>query len=408
MRGFRRPVDSQDIDRLMKVYDRASQKGQAFETATRTALSAILVSPNFLFRVELDQATNQPYRINDYELATRMSYFLWASMPDEELFRLAGEGRLHEPAIVQEQVSRMVRDPKSKVFAESFASQWLRVRELKTAAQPDPHRFPDYTPALREAMYGETIKFFDSVVRDDESLLTLISADYTFLNSDLAAIYGIQGVNGQDLRRVKLSDDHRGGVLGMGAILTLTSYPQRTSPVLRGKWVLEEILGTPPPPPPPLVKSLPQDDSPVDGLTLRQQLEKHRQKAECSACHVRMDPLGFGLENFDPIGRWRTRIGSQAVDASGMLPGGEHFEGPAELRKVLLSRKDEFVRNVTQKMLAYALGRGLEYYDGPAVKSICKAVAENDYRSSVLISEIVKSFPFQYRRNAPIEQSAKN
>jgi hypothetical protein len=215
-------------------------------------------------------------------------------------------------------------------------------------------------------------------------------------------------VNGEELRRVKLKDERRGGILGMGAVLTLTSYPQRTSPVLRGKWVLEEILGTPPPPPPPMVKSLPPDDAPVDGLTLRQRLEKHREQAECAACHVRMDPLGFGLENFDPIGRWRTRIGAQPVDASGVLPGGERFEGPAELRKVLLGRKEEFVRNVTQKMLAYALGRGLEYYDAPAVKAIDKALAENEYRTSVLIAEIIKSFPFQYRRNAPIVQSAKN
>jgi hypothetical protein len=408
LRGFRRPVDSQETERLMKVYDRATQKGLPFEAATKTALSAILVSPNFLFRVEADQPTNAPYRINDYELATRISYFLWASMPDDELFRLAGEGRLHEPAVLEKQVGRMIRDPKSKVFIESFASQWLRVRELKSAAQPDPHRFPDYTPALRDAMYREVIEFFDSLVRDDESLLTMLSSDYTFLNADLAAVYGIEGVNGEQLRRVKLTGDQRGGVLGMGAILTLTSYPQRTSPVLRGKWVLEEILGTPPPPPPPMVKSLPQDDSPVDGLTLRQQLEKHREKAECAACHVRMDPLGFGLENFDPIGRWRTRIGNQPLDASGVLPDGDHFEGPAELRNVLLNRKDEFIRNVTQKMLAYALGRGLEYYDAPAVKDICKVMAQNNYRSSVLISEIVKSFPFQYRRNAPIEQSVKN
>jgi len=408
MRGYRRPLDREELDRLVQVYDRGRQKGQSFEAATRTALSAILVSPNFLFRIEVDQPTDQPYRLSDYELATRMSYFLWASMPDEELFRLAGEERLHEPAVVQQQVSRMIRDPKSKAFTESFASQWLRVRELKSAAQPDPHRFPDYTPALREAMYREVIEFFDSVVRDDESLLTVLAADYSFLNAELAALYGIEGVNGEELRRVQLKDERRGGILGMGAVLTLTSYPQRTSPVLRGKWVLEEILGTPPPPPPPMVKSLPPDDTPVDGLTLRQRLEKHREQAECAACHVRMDPLGFGLENFDPIGRWRIRIGTQPVDASGVLPGGERFEGPAELRKVLLGRKEEFVRNVTQKMLAYALGRGLEYYDAPAVKAIDQALAEKEYRTSVLIAEIIKSFPFQYRRNAAIMQAAKN
>lgn len=407
MRGFRRPVEPVELDHLLKIYDRARQRGRSFEEATKAALSVILISPSFLFRVETDQETNQPYRINDYELASRMSYFLWSSMPDEELFSLAREKRLHAPEVLEEQVNRMIRDPKSSVFTESFASQWLRVRELKTAAQPDPNRFPNYTPALREAMYGEVVQFFDSVVRGDESLLRVLAADYTFLNSELAALYGIEGVQGEGLRRVSLTDKKRGGILGMAAVLTLTSYPQRTSPVLRGKWVLEEILGTPPPPPPPLVKSLPPDDSPVDGLTLRQRLEKHREQPECATCHVRMDPLGFGLENFDPIGRWRTRIGEQPVDASGILPGGERFEGPAELKKVLLNRKEEFIRNVTQKMLAYGLGRGLEYYDSPTVKKIGQVLAENNYRCSVLIAEIVKSFPFQFRRNAPIEQSSE-
>ncbi len=329
-------------------------------------------------------------------------------MPDEELFRFASQGRLHEPKTLEQQVVRMTADNKSKVFTESFVSQWLRVRELKTAAQPDSRRFPEYTPSLRDAMYREVVQFFDSVVRENATLLRLISADYTFANADLARLYGIQKVDGETLQRVQLADVNRGGVLGMAAILTLTSYPQRTSPVLRGKWVLEEMLGTPPPPPPPLVKSLPQNDAPVDGLTLRQQLEKHREQPECSACHVRMDPLGFGLENFDPIGRWRARIGNQAVDASGVLPGGEKFEGPAALRTVLLDRKEEIVRNVTQKMLAYALGRGLEYYDTPTVNSIVNALAKSDYRSSVLITEIVKSFPFGYRRNQPLLESAQN
>jgi hypothetical protein len=278
------------------------------------------------------------------------------------------------------------------------------VRELRTSAQPDPNKFPKYTPALREAMYEEVIEFFDSVVRDNENLLSVVTADYTFLNEDLAALYGIKGIEGQQFQRVKLTDARRGGVLGMGAVLTLTSYPQRTSPVLRGKWVLEEILGTPPPPPPPLVKSLPPDDSTVDGLTLRQRLEKHREQPECAVCHIRMDPLGFGLENFDPIGQWRSKIGDQPVDASGVLPGGQRFEGPEELRKLLVSRKKEFVRNVTRKMLAYALGRGLEYFDMPAVTKIEKVLNEKDCRSGVLISEIVKSFPFQFRRNAPIQQ----
>jgi hypothetical protein len=403
LRGFRRPVDSGEVDRLLHIYDRARQQNQNFEAATKLALTGILVSPNFLFRVENDQPNQGPYRITDYELASRMSYFLWSSMPDEELFRLAAEGHLHDSATLEQQVIRMIRDAKSKVFAESFASQWLRVRELTTAAQPDSHRFPNYTPTLREAMYREVTEFFDSIIREDRSLLEILESDYTFLNSELAALYEIAGVQGNKLQRIKLTDHQRGGVLGMGAILTLTSYPQRTSPVLRGKWVLEEILGTPPPPPPPLVKSLPPDDAPVDGLSLRRRLEKHREQPECATCHLRMDPLGFGLENYDPIGRWRTRIGNQSVDATGVLPGGEKFEGPAQLKEILLGRKEDFVRNVTQKMLAYALGRGLEYYDAPAVKRIGEAMAEKQFRSSVLVTEIVKSFPFQFRRNAPID-----
>ena len=327
-------------------------------------------------------------------------------MPDDELFHLASENRLHEPTVLEAQVRRMLLDPKGRALPDNFAGQWLRVRELKAAAQPDSGRFPTYTPALREAMYQEVIQFFDSIIREDRSLLQVLDADYTFLNSDLAKNYGIDGVEGAAMRRVSLKDENRGGILAMGAVLTLTSYPQRTSPVLRGKWVLEQILGTPPPPPPPLVTSLPTSDAPVEGLSLRQQLEKHREKAQCAACHKSMDPLGFGLENFDPIGRWRTSIGNQPVDSTGVLPDGRKFEGPAQLKKVLLERKDDFIRNLAEKMLAYALGRGLEYYDVPTVKQISKTLAADGYRSSRLITEIVKSYPFQFRRNEPIQQQA--
>jgi hypothetical protein len=405
-RAFRRPAQPQDLDPLLALYDQSRKKGQDFEQALRTSLSAILASPDFLFRSEADQETLKPYRINDYELASRLSYFLWSSMPDEELFRQAANKRLHEPSVLRDQARRMILDPKSKTFTENFASQWLRVRELKTAAQPDAGRFPEFTTALRDSMYREVIDFFDAIVRGNESLLDVVSSDYTFLNADLAALYGIKGVEGRQLRRIKVTDTARGGILGMGAILTLTSYPMRTSPVLRGKWVLEEILGTPPPPPPPLVKSLPQDDSPVEGLTLRQQLEKHRSQKECAACHQRMDPLGFGLENFDPIGRWRTRIAETAVDASGVLPNGEKFQGPAELKTVLLNQKVQYIRNISQKMLAYALGRGLDYYDAPTVERIVQTMAAKESRSWDLIEEIVGSFPFQFRRNAAIEPEA--
>jgi hypothetical protein len=255
-------------------------------------------------------------------------------------------------------------------------------------------------------MVREPIEVFQTILRENSSLLGLVDSDYTYLNEELAKHYGISGVAGPEMRRVALTDRNRGGILGMGGILTLTSYPRRTSPVLRGKWVLEEILGAPPPPPPPMVKSLPQDDKPKEGLTFRQQLEKHRTDPNCASCHKRMDPLGFGLENFDAIGRWRTEIGGQPVDASGVMVTGEEFKGPAELKQLLLGRHEEFVRNLTEKMLSYALGRGLEYYDTPIVRQIARDVAQSGFRSTVLIMEIVKSYPFQYRRNNPVTLAA--
>lgn len=402
-RAFRRPTAPEEIDRYLALFDRTGAQDLTFAGRIKTTLAALLVSPHFLYRVELDQPTDAPYRINDYELASRLSYFLWSSMPDPQLFRLAGEGRLHKPKILAHQVARMLQDPKSRMLAEKFAGQWLGIDKLDTAAQPDPNRFESYTVELRDAMKREPLEMFQFVARENRSLLELLDADYTFVNGSLAEHYGIEGVSGEDFQKVALTDRNRGGVLGMGAILTLTSYPLRTSPVLRGKWVLEEILGTPPPPPPPLVKSLPRDDRPRQGLTFRQRLEKHREDPNCAACHKKMDPLGFGLENFDAIGRWRTEIAKDPVDASGELPTGETFDGPAELKRILLARKDLFVRNITERMLAYALGRGLEYYDVPVVKDIVAKLEDSGYASRTLILEIVKSFPFQYRRNQPID-----
>lgn len=397
-RAFRRPVASAEVAALMKLYDSARTRG-SFDDAVRFALKAVLVSPHFIFRIEQDQNAAEPYRISSYELASRLSYFLWSSMPDEELFRVAETGRLHEPAVLEAQVKRMLKDPKSRAFSDNFAGQWLRVRELKTTVQPDPGRFEKFTPELRDAMYREVIEFFDDVVRSDRSLMTLLDANHTFVNAALAEHYGITNVTGSELRRVELADRHRGGVLGMGAVLTLTSYPQRTSPVLRGKWILEELLGAPPPPPPPDAGGLPAADAPRNGLTFRQRLEQHRNKPQCSGCHSRMDPLGFGLENFDAIGRWRTEIGKVPVDASGQMSTGEKFSGPAELKQLLLQRKDEFARNVTERMLAYALGRGVEFYDMPTIQKITQRLKEENYRSSTLILEIAKSYPFQFRRN---------
>jgi mono/diheme cytochrome c family protein len=404
-RAFRRPVAADEVERLMALYQRSLERGLSHDEGVRTALKAVLVSPHFLFRVEVDRNATEPYRISDYELASRLSYFLWSSMPDDELFNLAGAGRLNDPGILEQQVRRMIADPKARAFSENFVGQWLRVRDLRTSARPDPRRYPDYDSDLLAAMYQEPIEFFHSVLQNDGSLLQLLDADYTYVNAALARLYGIEGVEGDAFQKVSLPDRNRGGVLTMGATLTLTSYPLRTSPVLRGKWILEEILGTPPPPPPPLIASLPPDDRPKDGLTFRQRLEKHRQDPNCASCHNRLDPLGFALENFDAIGRWRSEIGELAVDASAEMSTGEKFTGPAELKQVLLQRKQQFLRNFTERLLAYALGRGLEYYDIPAVKEMVEDLATEEYASTRLILSIVRSYPFQYRRNEPVELS---
>jgi len=398
-RAFRRPAEAAEVDRLLGLYDQATTRGEPWEGAVRYALKAVLVSPSFLFRVEKDRPTGEAYPIDDFELASRLSYFLWSSMPDEELFRLAVQKKLRDPAVLDAQVRRMLLSPKARALADSFAGQWLRIRELQTSAQPDPKRYPTYTPALRDAMYGEVVEFFSSVLREDASLLRLLDADYTYANEDLAKHYGLSGVTGPEFRRVPLPDRQRGGVLTMAGVLTITSYPQRTSPVLRGKWVLEEVLGAEVPPPPPGAGGLPADDAPKEGMSFRQRLQLHREKPQCASCHSRMDPIGFGLENFDAIGRWRKDVGGQPVDAAGELTTGEKFSGPVELKGLIAQRKEDFVRNLTQKMLAYSLGRGLEPYDIPAVRRITAAVAKDDYKSSTLIREIVKSYPFQYRQN---------
>ena len=413
-RIFRRPVAEAELDRFLKLFDLADARGDEYSLSVRLGLKGMLVSPHFLFRVEADRTGGEPWEVTDYELTSRLSYFLWSTMPDEELFNLAKEGKLRDPAVLEAQVRRMLKHEKSRALAESFGTQWLGVRELLTTANPDPQKFPTFNAQLRFSMYDEAVHFVDSVFRDDAPLTTLLDANYTFVNDWLADHYGIKGrVGGGDgkgevMRRVELTDGNRGGVLALGAVLTVTSYPLRTSPVLRGKWVLEEVLGAPPPPPPPEVPELPKDDAKKDGLTFRKQLELHRKNAQCASCHNRMDPLGFGLENFDAVGRWRTELAGEPVDASGVMTSGESFKGPAELKKVLLGRKQEFIRNLAEKMLAYALGRGLEYYDQPTVKEICDALAKNDYKSSTLVLEIVNSYPFRYRRNtAPDDHGGK-
>ena len=398
--AFRRPFTPEEIARFVGLYDSARKRGESWEDAVKLGYRAVLISPHFLFRIETDRPGTQPQPIGDWELASRLSYFLWSSMPDPELFRLAAEGKLSQPGVAEAQVKRMLADPKARTFAENFASQWLRTKEVLTVVHPAPDRFPQFTPDLRDALYGEPVEFFHALLRDNLPLTDCLDADYTYANDILAKHYGLPTVAGEKMQRVKLTDRTRGGVITMGGVLALTSYPRRPSPVLRGKWVLEEILGTPPPPPPPLIKSLPQSEKPKDGLTFRQQLERHRAEAQCAGCHSRMDPLGFGLENFDVLGGWRADIAGQPVDATGKLPTGETFNGPAEMKKLLLTRKEEFIRNLTEKMLAYALGRGLENADWFTVRQITQSVAQDGDRAQRLILEVARSYPFRYRRQA--------
>lgn len=400
-RAFRRPVEEGEVDRLMRLFHHAEARGDGFEASVRLALRAALVSPSFLYLVERDRHdANGPYPVSDHELACRLSYFLWASMPDTELSDLADAGRLHDPEVLERQVRRMLADGKSRALAEDFAGQWLRVGNLAELADPDRRLFPEFTTELRDAMTEEAIAFVHAILRDDRSVLELLDSDYTYLNERLAKHYGIEGVSGPEFRRVPLKDRNRGGVLGMAAVLTLTSYPRRTSPVLRGKWVLEELLGTPPPPPPPMVKALPADDRVRDGMTFRQRLELHRKDANCASCHARLDPLGFGLENYDVLGRWRDEIKGEPVDASGKLTTGEDFTGPAALRAILAGSKRElFVRNLVERMLSYAVRRGVEYYDLPTIKQIMAELEAGENRGTALIVAVVRSVPFQYRRN---------
>jgi hypothetical protein len=401
-RAYRRPVSQRDVDPLVGVYESGRTEG-GFEAGIRMALRAILVSPDFLFRIESDPTNVNPgtaYRISDIELASRLSFFLWSSIPDDQLLDLAEKGQLRNVAVLEQQVRRMLADSRSKSLVTNFAGQWLYLRNVRSML-PDREAAPDFNENLREAFQQETELFFESMLREDRSILDLLNADYTFLNERLAKHYQIPNVYGSHFRRVTLTDERRRGLLGQGSILMVTSYANRTSPVLRGKWLLENILGTPPPPPPPNVPAL--KDRGTDGkiLSMRQQMEQHRANATCASCHQHMDPLGFALENFDLVGKWRTTSGDAdtPVDASGTLPDGTKFSGPAELRKVLLSNRERFVSTVAEKLLIYALGRGLEYYDAAAVRKIVHEAAPSEYRWSSVILGIVKSTPFQMRRS---------
>jgi hypothetical protein len=397
-RAFRRPVSNAEIERLVKYVSLAQKEGESFERGIQLGVEAALVSPNFLFRIELDADPLKPNvtrALNDYELATRLSYFLWSTMPDEELFKLADAKKLKNPKVMAQQVNRMLRDPKAHALVENFGDQWLTLRTLANF-NPDPKRYPQWSEDLRKSMLKETELFFEGVLKEDRSILEFLDADYTYVDERLAKLYGIPGVTGNEFRRVKLDNGDRGGLLGQASILAITSNPTRTSPVKRGKWVLEQILGTPPPPPPPNVPTL-ENQAKLTG-TLRQRMEQHRTNPLCASCHQQMDAIGFGLENFDPIGAWRTADTEGKIDPSGTLPGGRSFEGPAGLKKVLKGQDEQFVKSFTERLLTYALGRGVERYDRCNLDAMARRIEANNYRFTMVIHEIVKSDAFRMRR----------
>jgi hypothetical protein len=397
-RAFRRPTTTAEVERYGSIFDKAASRGDSFEQALKLALKGVLISPSFLFLIETPSSKTGVYRHGQYEVACQLSYFLWSSMPDDELFQLAAGGKLHDEKVVRGQIERMMRDPRVRGLADGFAAQWLGIRPLGGTTRPDDRLFPEFDEELAAAMRAETILFFEALIREDRSLLEIIDAPFTFVNERLAALYKIGGIKGAQMQRVQLHDPVRGGVLGQAGILTVTSFPHRTSAVLRGKFILEELLGADVPPPPPDVPVLNEKKRVKLGLTVRQQLELHRSKTECAACHKRMDPLGYGLENFDPIGRWRTEVEGKPIDSVGVLPSGEKFDGPVELKKLLLEkRRPEFLRNLCRKMLGYALAREVNRVGLCAVDDCVRALEQGDFRASRLLEAIATSYPFTHR-----------
>ena len=399
-RAYRRPVTERDLDVLLDFYTEGHADG-GFEAGIELGLRRLLASPEFLFRIERDPVglePGSPYRINALELASRLSFFLWSSLPDDELLAAAIDGSLHRPDVLEAQSRRMLADTRAYALVENFAGQWLYLRNVP-ALTPDEDRFPDFGEALRQAFRRETELFFESILREDRSVLEFLDADYTFVNERLARHYDIPNVYGSHFRRITLPDDTRRGLLGQGSILAATAYPTRTSPVLRGKWVLENLLGTPPPLPPPNVPSLEETSEAGQPLSMREAMEQHRANPVCASCHRLMDPPGFALEEFDAVGRYRTRNESNApIDASGVLPDGTAFEGVAGLRKALLGRPTLFVTTLTEKLLTYAVGRGVESHDAPAIRAITREAARDGHRFSSLILGVINSPPFQMRK----------
>jgi hypothetical protein len=407
-RAYRRPVNETDIRDLLPFYERGRKEG-SFDLGIQRALERLLVSSQFLFRIErepLDVARGRPsnvaegtaYRLSDIELASRLSFFLWSSIPDDELLDAAAAGRLKDPKLLEQQVRRMLADPRSESLVTNFAAQWLYLRDI-AAKQPDEILFADFDETLRSAMQRETELFIGSVFRENRSVLDLLRANYTFLNERLARHYGVPNIKGSYFRRVTFPENSvRGGLLGQGSVLTITSYSTRTSPVLRGKWVLENLLSAAPPPPPADVPSLNTETAPGKPLTLREAMTRHRAAPACAGCHARMDPIGFAMENFDAIGRWRERDGQQPIDATGVFPEGTKFEGIPGLKKELLRQPDQFVGTVAERLLMYAIGRNLQYYDAPTVRAVMRGAEPANQTLASLVLGIVKSRPFQMRQ----------
>lgn len=422
-RVFRRPFDQAELSQAIEKFTRNRRAGETYEQAVKAVLAATLISPKFLFRVEAAPPDDADYRVNDWELASRLSYFLWATMPDEELFRLAREGQLHEKDVLAQQVERMLADPKADTLATVFAAQWLGFGQVGNRIRLDPIDFPWCTDALMDAMRAESSLFFMSLLRENRPVPELIDADYTYVNEVLAqTIYGMEDVRGEQMRRIALSDSNRGGLLGQAAILAVTSNYNQTSPVKRGHWILDTLLGTPPPPPPPNAGVFKEEVTTKKNLTFREKLAMHSADDSCRSCHAQMDPLGFSLENFDYFGRWRSSYAFRVrikeaedpnidpdsnfrkiikeIDVAGKFPGGSQFAGPSGLKEALLThRHDDLVRQVVQKTLTYALGRQLEYTDEPAVRKLIAELAANDYGFKTLLTETVMSYPFLYKRN---------
>jgi len=398
-KAYRRPVTDRDTEQLLTFFQKGKNEGKTFDAGIEAALQLILASPEFLFRFEPDPANiavDTPYRVNDLELASRLSFFLWSTIPDEQLITVASAGKLKDPAVLEQQVKRMLIDPRSRALTDNFAGQWLFLRNLKSM-NPDFETFPDFDDNLRQAMRRETELFFESILREDRSVLDFMNADYTFVNERLARHYGMKGIYGESFRRVPVTDENRRGLLGQASILAVTSLPTRTSPVNRGKWILTNLLGTPPPPPPPNVPALKTSAEGGKPSSVRERMEAHRANPYCASCHKIMDPLGFALENFDAVGQWRETDEGAKIDPSGIMYDGTKVSSPADLRKMLASRPEVFLSVFTQKLMTYALGRGVEYYDMPTIRAILHDASKDDYKFSSILMGVIKSAPFQMK-----------